>query len=299
MSDEVFPDTLYVSGLPEVDLDEIEETFSAFGSVDSIKFLDPDKKTAFVKFNTSHEADDAYKYSKGLLIKDTLVKIGWGRRSHLNPQPPKQAPTQQTQPPQQKQLKQLSSRDHSKSHSSGSSHHHDSHHRRSSGSSSSSSSYSTRSRPSSEQNNVSSNSDRLRSSNNDTQKEYPEKAPTEKPSLLQLPSKQEAQNGLPPNPLLLQELPLRPDQEEHLALLLRKLDGSMDSIKGLSSWIVSNTFSEFDVGPMVTSIVSEMQKADHSKKLFMLFVLTDVFCQKYLPAYIHTYTHTHSLTHSV
>ena len=292
--DDILSDTLYVCGLPDVDQDEIDETFSAFGSVESIKFLDPDKKTAFVKFVSSHEAEDAHKYSKGLLINDTLVKVTWGRRSHLLPQPVKQHNSTSTSISTSSSVSYKSSS--SSSSSSYSRHsHHDYHHSQNNYHSSSSSSSSSHSHSNSHHHHHSSHSkDRDYSTHrNEHTKESKEKE-NPKPSVSLLPpplapssSSQQAeeqkqqQNELLLNPLS-QNLPLRPDQEDQFSQFIEKLDGSMNSIKDFSSWIVSNTASEFDVNSVVTEIVSGIQKTNHSKKLFMLFVLTDVFCQKYL-----------------
>lgn len=280
--DDILSDTLYVCGLPDVDQEEIDETFSAFGSVESIKFLDPDKKTAFVKFVSSHEAEDAHKYSKGLLINDTLVKVTWGRRSHLSPQPIKQQVSTSTSTSVSYSSSSYSSSSSSSSSSSYSRHsHHDYHYH--------SSSSSTRSHSKSHHYHHSSHSkDRDHSEHrneytkesNEKEKENSSKSIPPSQQQYQPQPQQLQQNELFPNPLL-QNIPLRPDQEDQLSQFIEKLDGSMDSIKGFSSWIVLNTVSEFDVGSVVSEIVSGIQKTNHSKKLFMLFVLTDVFCQKY------------------
>lgn len=284
--DEIFPDTLYVCGLPDVDQEDINETFSAFGSVDSIKFLDPDKKTAFIKFNSSHEAEDAHKYSKGLLIKDSLIKVCWGRQSHLDPQSKKQQTSSSTNNSYVSNTSSSSSSYYSHRH--GYRHRESHYHSSSSSSSSSSHSHDHSSHSHSRSHHHSSHSrdrskDRERSSHRNShhsKESTQENKHIDQPPVLPIPPQQNAQEDFFPTPLA-QGLPLRPDQEDQLAQLFENLDGSLESIKNFSTWILANTLSEFDVNSVVLGIVSGAQKANHAKKFFTLFVLTDVLCQKY------------------
>lgn len=291
--DDILLDTLHVSGLPDVDQDDIDEAFSAFGSVESIKFLDSDKKTAFVKFNSSREAEDAHKYSKGLLIKDALVKVTWGRRSHLIPKSTKQQKTSSS-----------SSYSSSSSHHNDYYHHHQSYHHSSSSYHDYSQShhsnhnshsrdrdyhdhYSSRSNERDYHSHSSHSRDRSHSSHGS---EHNMKDTPEVKNMISPSPQQKPQNYQPTNSLLC-EISLNPDQEDQLAQLFEKLDGSMESIKSFSTWIVLNTLSEFSINPVILGIVSQIQKADHQKKLVMLFVLTDVFCQKYLTFSMIFYKH--------